>query len=199
MDTRPEHLVAREATDHLRDDEHLGPWVRRHGVLRLDPGGDLFDRLVRSILRQQVSTAAADAIEERFRESVLVTTEGVSSADTETLRDAGLSRQKVRYVRALAEWFGETDHSKESLSGHSNAEIVDLLTEVTGVGGWTARMQLLFVFARPDVFPVGDLGVRRGMETLFGEETSREEMVERAERWKPYRSYASLHLWRIVD
>jgi DNA-3-methyladenine glycosylase II len=76
--------------------------------------------------------------------------------------------------------------------------VVDELTSITGVGTWTARMQLLFSFGRPDVFPVGDLGIRKGMRTLYGD-LSREEMVETAEAWRPYRSYASLYLWRVTE
>jgi DNA-3-methyladenine glycosylase II len=76
--------------------------------------------------------------------------------------------------------------------------VVAELTDVRGVGDWTAKMFLMFVLGREDVFPVEDLGIRRGMEELFGDLT-RAEMVDRAEPWRPYRSYASLYLWRAVD
>jgi DNA-3-methyladenine glycosylase II len=76
--------------------------------------------------------------------------------------------------------------------------VIDELTSITGVGDWTARMQLLFSLGRPDVFPVGDLGIRKGMRALYGD-IDRETMVERAKRWAPYRSYASLYLWRIEE
>ena len=76
--------------------------------------------------------------------------------------------------------------------------VIEELTSITGVGTWTAKMQLLFSLGRPDVFPVGDLGIRTGMRTLRGD-IDRERMVETAERWAPYRSYASLYLWRIEE
>nr|WP_220222417.1 hypothetical protein [Haloplanus salinus] len=76
--------------------------------------------------------------------------------------------------------------------------VIEELTSITGVGTWTAKMQLLFSLGRPDVFPVGNLGIRTGMRTLRGD-IDRERMVETAERWAPYRSYASLYLWRIEE
>jgi DNA-3-methyladenine glycosylase II len=76
--------------------------------------------------------------------------------------------------------------------------VVAELTTITGVGTWTAEMQLMFSLGRPDVFPVGDLGIRKGMRTLYGD-LSREEMVEKSEEWRPYRSYASLYLWRAKE
>ena len=191
--------AADEAYEFLRADDLLGPVVEEYGKLRLDPSDDLFERLVISVLRQQVSMASAAATRERLFEAVDVTHAGVLAAEEEVLRDAGLSRQKTRYVREIARTFDEHGHTKESLADAGDEEIVDLLTGITGVGPWTARMQLLFTFGRPDVFPVGDLGVRKGMEAVYGREMTRAEMVEAAERWAPYRSYASLYLWRIGE
>jgi len=189
----------REAAAALAEDDVLGPVVERHGALRLDPSDDLYRRLVVSILRQQVSMASAAATRERLFEAVEVTPGGILAADEATLRDAGLSRQKTRYVRATAEVFIEEGYDKAYFEDRDDGAIVDELTDITGVGDWTARMQLLFTFGRPDVFPVGDLGIRKGMRTLFGEGLSREGMVEEADRWRPYRSYASLYLWRIEE
>jgi len=188
----------RGAATALQADDALGPVVERHAPLRLDPSDDLYRRLVVSILRQQVSMASAAATRERLFGAVDVTPEGVLAADRTTLRGAGLSRQKTRYVRAAAETFLAEGYDKSSLEGRSDEGIVDALTAITGVGPWTARMQLLFIFGRPDVFPVGDLGIRKGMRTLFGD-LSRERMVEQADRWRPYRSYASLYLWRTGE
>jgi DNA-3-methyladenine glycosylase II len=189
----------REAAAALAEDDALGPVVERHGPLRLDPADDLYRRLVVSVLRQQVSMASAAATRERLFEAVEVTPEGVLASDEATLRDAGLSRQKTRYVRTVAEAFIEEGYDKAYFEDMDDGAIVDELTDITGVGDWTARMQLLFTFGRPDVFPVGDLGIRKGMRTLFGEGLSREGMVGEAERWRPYRSYASLYLWRIGE
>jgi len=190
----------RDPHETLRADPHIGPLVERHGRLGIDPADDHFHRLVVSVLRQQVSMASAAATRERLEDAIEVTPAGVLGADPETLRDCGLSRQKTRYVRNIAEAFTEgSRYDRARLDSLDDEALVGELTDITGVGEWTARMQLLFTFARPDVFPVGDLGVRKGMRALFGEELSREAMVERAERWKPYRSYATLYLWRIDE
>jgi DNA-3-methyladenine glycosylase II len=184
----------------LRADPQLGPLVERHGHLGLDPAEDLYERLVVSILRQQVSMASAAATRERLFDAVAVTPEGVLAADPETLREAGLSRQKTGYVRNVAEAFLERGYDREHFADRSNEEIRSALTAIKGVGEWTANMQLIFAFGREDVFPVGDLGVREGMATLFEvDREARAEMVELANRWRPYRSYAALYLWRVTE
>jgi DNA-3-methyladenine glycosylase II len=184
--------------DTLREDSYIGPLVEHHGHLELDPADDMFERLVVSILRQQVSMASAAATRERLYDAVEVTPEGILAADPETLRDAGLSRQKTGYVRNVAEAFRD-EYSKAYFEELDDEAVVDELTEIKGVGDWTARMQLLFSLGRPDVFPVGDLGIRKGMRNLYGEDLTRAEMVDEAERWAPYRSYASLYLWRVEE
>jgi DNA-3-methyladenine glycosylase II len=179
-------------------DEVLGACIDAHGELGLDPAEDLFERLVTSILRQQVSMAAAAATRERLFDAVAVTPQGILAADDAVLKEAGLSRQKTRYVNNVAEAFLEKEYSKEDFADMDDEAVVAELTTITGVGRWTAEMQLLFALGRPDVFPVGDLGIRKGMRTLYGD-LSREEMVEKSEAWRPYRSYASLYLWRAKE
>ena len=142
--------------------------------------------------------ASAAATRDRLFEAVEVTPAGILAADDATLRDAGLSRQKTRYVNNVAEAFRDRGYTVDSFAGMDDDAVIDELTSITGVGDWTARMQLLFSLGRPDVFPVGDLGIRKGMRTLYGD-IDREAMVETAERWAPYRSYASLYLWRIEE
>ncbi|KAA9397882.1 DNA-3-methyladenine glycosylase 2 family protein [Haloarcula sp. CBA1130] len=183
----------------LRADPDIGPLVETHGELTLDSASDLFERLVVSILRQQVSMASAAATRERLFDTVTVTPGGIKNADDEVLRDAGLSRQKTRYVNEVADAFLEHDYSLATFEDATDEEIHEELTAITGVGDWTANMQLLFAFGREDVFPVGDLGIRKGFEAVVGEGYSRTEMREYAERWSPYRSYASLYLWRASE
>ena len=183
----------------LRADPDIGPLVERHGDLTLDPASDLFERLVVSILRQQVSMASAAATRERLFDAVAVTPAGIRDADDEVLRDAGLSRQKTRYVNEVAETFLAEEYSLATFEDATDEDIREALTAITGVGDWTANMQLLFAFGREDVFPVGDLGIRKGFEAVVGEGSSRAEMREYAERWSPYRSYASLYLWRASE
>ncbi|MFB6281002.1 MAG: DNA-3-methyladenine glycosylase [Haloferacaceae archaeon] len=191
--------MSREAYEALRADAVLGPVVERHGPLALSPAEDLFERLVVSILRQQVSMAAAAATRERLFERVEITPDGVLAADRETLRDAGLSRQKARYLHEAAETFRDRGWDREHFADRPDGAVIEALTGITGVGEWTARMQLIFALGRPDVFPVGDLGIRKGMRALYDDDPDRGTMVERAERWAPHRSYASLYLWRVTE
>ena len=185
--------------DTLREDPDIGPLVTAHGELTLDPAEDLFRRLVVSICRQQVSMASAAATRERLFDAVEMTPGGVLAADDGLLRDAGLSRQKTRYVNEVAAAFEEHGYSVEYFDGLADDAVRNELTAITGVGEWTANMQLLFSLGREDVFPVGDLGVRKGFTNVVGDGYTRSEMVEYAECWAPYRSYATLYLWRAEE
>lgn len=191
--------MTEDAIATLRKDALLGPVVEEHGPLTIEPATDFYARFVTSILRQQVSMASAAATRERLFDAVAVTPEGILAADPEVLRDAGLSAAKTEYVKNVAQAFIDNGYSQAYFADMTDAEVVTELTSITGVGEWTAHMQLMFSLGRPDVFPVGDLGIRNGIETLFGEELTRAEMAERAERWAPYRSYASLYLWRAEE
>jgi DNA-3-methyladenine glycosylase II len=183
----------------LANDPDLAPVVADHGPLKLDPHPDLFERLLISICRQQVSMDAAAAIRERLFDACEVTPAGVLELEEETLRGVGLSGQKVRYVREVAEAFQERGYDRAYFTEMDDDAIVAALSSIYGVGTWTARMQLMFALGREDVFPVGDLGIRKGMAAVVDPELSKPEMVEYAKTWAPYRSYASLYLWRAVE
>lgn len=191
--------MSQDAISFLRDDPDIGHLVADHGDVTLESGEDFFERLVVSILRQQVSMASASATRERLEDAVELTPAALLRTDRSTLRDLGLSRQKASYVHNVAEAFVEHDYSREYFAEMSDDAVIAELTDINGVGTWTAKMQLMFSFGRPDVFPVEDLGIRKGMHTLYGDDLERSRMEEIAERWRPYRSYASLYLWRVVD
>lgn len=187
-----------EAVPVLRQDDVMARLIDEH-----DPYSEVewseYERLAISIINQQLSTASAAAVRERVFELLNheVTPATVLAADEEALRDAGLSRMKVEYMRNAARAFQESDLTREGLAAHSDDEVVDRLTEIKGIGEWTARMYLLFVLEREDVLPLGDLAVRRGIEQLYGDgaELTRAEMREIAERWRPYRSVATRYIW----
>ncbi|MFB6139270.1 MAG: DNA-3-methyladenine glycosylase [Halosimplex sp.] len=183
----------------LAEDAVLGPVVAEHGPVSLEPAEDPFERLVVSLVRQQVSMDAAAAIERRLFDAVEPTPEGVLAADRETLLDAGLSGAKADYVVTAAETFRDRGWDRETFAAMSDDEVRNDLTDVRGIGPWTADMFLMFALGREDVFPVGDLGIRKGMLALFDDDLSRSEMVDAAERWRPFRSYASLYLWNHYE
>ena len=182
----------------LRRDPVMERLVDEHDPY-VEPDWTEFERLCISIINQQLSTASAAAVKERVF-GVLddeVPPETVLAADEAALRDAGLSRMKVEYVQNAARAFRENDFSREAMAHLDDDEVVDRLTEIKGIGDWTARMYLLFVLEREDVLPLGDLAVRNGIEQLYADdgELNREEMREIAEQWRPYRSVATRYIW----
>lgn len=184
----------------LSRDPELAPLVEQHGPLDVKPASDPFARLVVSVCNQQLSTDSAAAIEQRLFDRFEVTPEEMLAVDADALCEVGLSGQKVEYVKHIARAFADGDLSTAQLREVADDEVRDRLTEIRGVGPWTADMFLIFVLAREDVFPVGDLGIRKGMAELYGYDTDdRSGMRAHAERWRPYRSYASRYLWRAVD
>jgi DNA-3-methyladenine glycosylase II len=184
--------------EQLRQDPELGDLIQEHGELELERSREPFRRLVVSIINQQLSTQSAEAIKQRFFDRFEITPGAVLQADEAEMADCGLSGQKIEYLKSTAEQFIEDDLDAETFSEMSDEEVVEELTEIHGVGEWTAKMFLIFVLGREDVFPVEDLGIRRAMEELYGLE-SRKEMRDKAEDWKPQRSLASLYLWRYQD
>jgi len=186
--------------DPIRTDPELGRLVEAHGELAVGTADDPFRRLVAAIVNQQLSVASAAAIRDRLFEAVEVTPAGILAAEDSTLRDAGLSASKAAYVRNAAEAFRDRDLTPAGLADATDAEATAALTEIRGVGTWTAKMYLIFVLGRPDVFPVEDLGVRTAMARLYGfDADDRAGMTDHAERWSPYRSHAARYLWRAVD
>ena len=184
----------------LKQDKKLRPLIEEHGEIELEASENSFESLVTSIINQQLSTQSAEAIRERFFDSFEITPEALLEADEEDLSDLGLSRQKIEYIRSAAQHFIEDDLSPENLgfSNMSDEEVIEELTDIHGVGDWTAKMYMISVLAREDVFPVEDLGIRKAMKNLYGLE-SRSEMEEKAEDWRPYRSLASRYLWKSLD
>jgi DNA-3-methyladenine glycosylase II len=187
----------------LREDPVMADLVDRHGHIDHEPADDEFERLCTSIVNQQLSTASAAAIRERVfdRFDGDISPEAVLAAPPADLREAGLSRTKVDYLKNAAEAFAERDLTRTGLADHTDEEVVDELTRITGVGEWTAHMYLMFALGREDVLPLGDLGIRHGIRALYGNgaEMTRAEMRAVAERWRPYRTYAVRYIWREYE
>ena len=174
--------------------------IEKIGTIEMPLPKGNFESLVDSIVSQQLSTKAAATIFKRLSLALEndITPQRVLRTDDQTLRNAGLSGQKTNYLAALSEAFIEKPKDYENLHRQTDAEVIELLTAIKGIGVWTAQMFLIFTLLREDVFPVGDLGVRRGMERLYfeGEKQSYDVLTQRAEIWAPYRSVASLYLWQ---
>jgi DNA-3-methyladenine glycosylase II len=182
--------------------DELGPDHRdpRRGVAP----DDHYGALIRSIVGQQLSAKAARAIYTRLTDRY----GGRPPTPVEVLEDdpdeiraaAGLSRAKVSFLRSLAEHVIDGSLELERLDDLPDDEVISELVAVKGLGSWTAHMFLMFHLHRPDVLPVGDLGIRRAMEKAYGLEAlpTPEEMEAIAESWRPYRTLACLYLWRSL-
>ncbi len=182
------------------NDPRLGRWMDRIGEVGLRRQRPYFNALCRSIISQQVAAAAARTICGRFEamfDSGKPNPAELLRFRPSRLRAAGLSRQKAEYLRALATEFHAGDLRRARFGALPNEEIIERLTRVKGIGRWTAEMFLIFSVGRIDVFSPGDLALRAGVARVVGRELSPPECAREAERWAPYRSVASLYLWRI--
>lgn len=203
MTSRATEVVWPEATAILRDDPGFGPVVEKVGPVRLPVARGAFPSLLRAIVYQQLAGSAAAAIHGRVREAMGgdVRPAVLLGLPDDVLRAAGLSRRKLRAARDLAEKVHTGELDPGSFPERSDAEVVDALTRVWGIGPWTARMHLLFELHRPDVWPVGDLGVRRGWARIRGlaEPPESRELESLADPFRPWRSAVAWYCWRAAD
>lgn len=187
-------------------DPILGQVIERVGACTLRPRGrtaDLFSELARAIIGQQISTAAARTIYQRLLDlegEARLDPQKLLAASEERLRGAGVSRQKAAYLKDLAAKVAGGLPEIAQLEAMEDEAIVEVLTQVKGVGRWTVQMLLIFTFGRLDVLPAEDLGVRKAIRQLYGlEELPRRKPVEAIARsWQPYRSLAAWYLWQSL-
>ena len=200
-----QHLDIELAVKYLSRDKDLKTLIDHFGVITLKRRRNYFKSLLRSIIHQQLSGKAARTIENRFLElyngNRYPTPEEVLKTPAEAIQNVGISRMKTEYIRGLAKIIDDGDIRLEKLSELSNDEVGNVLKEVKGIGQWTVDMFLIFSLNRPDVFPLNDLGIQKGLMLLLGRQKilTHESMLSHSKKWKPYRTLASLYLWKIVD
>lgn len=192
--------------EHLGRDPKLGKVIATTDVTWPDAGEDIYFNLIRAIVYQQLSGKAAATIHGRFLElfpEAYPYPEPLLDLDLPALRSAGLSRQKASYIQNVAEFFQRENLVGKDLADMPDDEVIQYLTQIKGVGRWTVEMLLMFTLNRPDVLPLDDLGIQQAIQQLYGFEARgrvlRERMQKIAEPWRPYRTYASLYLWRWKD
>jgi DNA-3-methyladenine glycosylase II len=196
-----------EAADYLsKADPLLAPIISRAGLPTITPHQNYYQELVESIVSQQLSVKAAATIMKRFVElfgSNFPTPQQILEKDIETFRSVGLSRQKATYIQDLAVKVIEGSVRFDHLDSLSNQAVIDELTSIKGVGVWTVHMFLLFCMGRLDVLPTGDLGIRNGIQKLYGlSERPDAEAIEtlaKEKGWHPYESVASWYIWNSLD
>jgi len=193
----------KEAEKFLLKDKYIAPLIKKWGHCDITPRkkSDYFSGLVREIISQQLSGASASAIRGRFEKKVKdkITPKNILKLSEQDLRDCGMAWSKARYVRDLAEKVKNGVVEIDRLDKLPDEEVIKELVAVKGIGNWTAEMFLMFSLGRPDIFPIDDLGIRKSAEILFKTKGNSQKIAKYAERWKPFRTYASWYLWKNLD
>ena len=183
-----------------KKDSNLSKVIAQFDEFELISRGDLFNTLIRSIVGQQISVKAAATVWARLSEKVgKMSPVNILSIDFEELRSCGLSQRKTEYIIGIAESW--SDYENCEWEKMNDEDLIEKLIQLRGVGRWTAEMILISSLLRPDVFPIGDLGMIRGIEKIYnlGKEMKKEELYEVSEKWKPWRTVACCYMWRAVD
>ncbi|HWR37827.1 MAG TPA: DNA-3-methyladenine glycosylase 2 family protein [Clostridia bacterium] len=202
-----------EAVEHLKsNDARMAAIIERIGPSRMEirHTHSIFYSLLRSIVYQQLAGKAAAAIFNRLNVAMTssesadthATPEQILAASEETLRAAGLSRNKMLAVKDLAaKTIDGTVPTLRMIHGMSDDEIIDRIVQVRGIGRWTVEMLLIFRLARPDVLPLDDLGVRKGIKVTYRMRAlpTKEQMVKKSAKWRPWRSVGSWYMWRASE
>ncbi|XP_009340743.2 DNA-3-methyladenine glycosylase 1 [Pyrus x bretschneideri] len=194
------------ALQHLRSsDPNLRALIDSYTPPSFDSSRPPFISLARSILYQQLATKAAQSIYTRFISlcggEASVVADVVLSLSAQQLRTIGISGRKASYLHDLAEKYSDGTLSDSSILEMDDEALLRMLTLVKGIGVWSVHMFMIFSLRRPDVLPVGDLGVRKGVKLLYGlkELPKPLEMDELCEKWRPYRSVGSWYMWRYME
>lgn len=213
----------KNAEEYLSNDRYIGPLIEKYGhcTIRPRPKKYYFEDLIDSIVQQQLSMKAAASIFNRIKKkisdnndskipgkhkwredmtlSVEVTPEKILALTDTKLRECGLSKAKVIYVKNLAKKVIGQEIKFENLDKLTDEEVVGELIAVKGIGEWTSHMFLMFTLGRPDIFPSGDLGLRNAFEKVIKKELDKKQMEKFALRWKPYRTIASWYIWKALE
>ena len=183
---------------HLRKDPVLAVVIDRVGEYGLKIRPNRYRALVEAIVTQQLSGSAADAVLGRMLRIYggrFPRPARIAATPDSVLREAGLSRMKVEYIKDVSERIESGKLRLGALAGMPDERVIEELVRIRGIGVWTAHMFLIFSLGRRDVLPVGDLGIRRAFKVLYGV-TGEEEMTRIAEVWRPYRTVATWYLWK---
>lgn len=187
-----------------KKDPVLGEVIKKIGPLYIRIGGNYFTELLESIVSQQLSVKASDTIWKRFITlfpNGIITVEAVIDIEDQKIREAGISWQKISYIKDLAKKSIESGILFEQFEIMSEEEIITELIKVKGIGRWTAEMFLMFSMQRPDVFSYGDLGLRRAIQKLYflKKEPTQKQAEKIAQKWRPHRTLACRYLWKSLE
>lgn len=195
----------KKALRHLaRRDKVMARLIKKYRLKAIKPKNNYFQSLVECVISQQLSSRAAETITERFINlfgKKIPKPAQVAAVKNQKLRASGLSKQKISYIKNIAGLVEQGGLDFKKLSHATDEEVIQKLIQIKGIGRWTAEMFLMFSLARPDVFSLGDLGLKKAVMRLYKIDTSRhhKKMNQLLSRWKPYGSLAARHLWASID
>ena len=197
-------MAAENPIEHLSKDRKLAKIIAKIGNYEIRVTKNKYESLIEAIITQQLSGSAARSISTKFRslyETRFPKPIDVIDTSDAKLRKTGLSKMKVEYIKEISKKIEAKELKLHKLPKLSDEEVVDELTQIRGIGRWTAEMFLIFTLGRMDVLPVGDLGLKKGIKKLHSmqELPTDEEMEKIAKKWRPYRTVATWYLWKSLQ
>tara|TARA_B100000886_G_scaffold39347_3_gene24360 strand:- start:7268 stop:7888 length:621 start_codon:yes stop_codon:yes gene_type:complete len=186
----------------IKNDKKLGKIIKNYPNDFLFSRSDPFYTLARSIIGQQISVKAAEAVWLKIEKKVKKIDPNIMiRVHYMTLKSCGLSRQKIKYIKCLSKAFIEKKIDPQEWSFLNDEKIIDELIKIKGIGKWTAEMFLIFNLCRPDVFPADDLGLIKGICNCYDIDypITKEKAIELSQKWRPWRTVATWYFWRSLD
>ena len=189
-----------KAKEHLCEkDEKLKNIIIRAGNVYLETSKDPFTTLFNSILGQQISVAAAESIKKRIVSKYKITPKSFSKATIDDLRNCGLSRMKIKYLKDLSSKVLNQEILFDEIKLQDDNEVIKSLTKVNGIGNWTAEMFMIFHLGRPNILPIKDIGIINSLVKIYGEDKKNINFEKYFLLWSPWNTVASWYLWRNID
>lgn len=195
-----EKTIKQAEIELVKLDPVLGKLIKSQTLTPINKRSGYFSSLCRSIIGQQVSVASAKAIFARLEDKTKLLPKTVASLSEQDIKTIGLSRQKAGYIKDLADHFIKDPEVYNHLEQQKDEQVISELIDIKGVGVWTAQMFMIFTLARIDVFAPDDLGLKNAIIKLYklNTEPTKKDLETLAEKWRPYRSLACLHLWQSL-
>jgi len=197
-------MIDKKAVKFLKKDPKFAKIIMQVGDYNVKITKNRYQSLVEAIISQQLSGYAANSIIKKFRKlykSKFPKPRDVIKTSDSKLRTTGLSKMKIVYIKELSKKIESKELNMRKISTQSDEQVIEVLTDVKGIGRWTAEMFLIFSLGRLDILPVGDLGLKKGIQSMYSlkELPEKEQIEQLAESWKPYRTVATWYLWKSLQ
>ena len=197
-------MIDKKAFKFLKKDPKFAKIIMQVGDYNVKITKNRYQSLVEAIISQQLSGSAANSIIKKFRKlykSKFPKPRDIIKTSDSKLRTTGLSKMKIVYIKELSKKIESKELNMRKISTQSDEQVIEVLTDVKGIGRWTAEMFLIFSLGRLDILPVGDLGLKKGIQSMYSlkELPEKEQIEQLAESWKPYRTVATWYLWKSLE